>query len=131
MRRFQRADQLIYESALERADKADMLTSMAILSGLVSDELPLELVARRRDLMIESAAYDIIKQAGRQAGLEQGICQGVLNAIAFGLDLRFGAAGLRLLSEIHKIEDVGLLRAIQQRLRTAQTPTELREIYRE
>ena len=108
-----------------------MLTSMAILSGLVSDELPLELVARRRDLMIESVAYDIIRQEGRQEGLEWGIREGLFDAIAFGLDLRFGTAGLRLLSEVHKIEDVGLLRAIQLRLRTAQTPEELREIYRE
>jgi len=85
--------------------------------------------------MIESVAYDIIKQEGRQGGrqegFEQGIREGLFDAIAFGLDLRFGAAGLRLLSEVHKIEDVGLLRAIQQRLRTAQTPEELREIYRE
>jgi len=54
-----------------------------------------------------------------------------LDAIAFGLDLRFGAAGLRLLPEITELQNVGLLRAIQERLKTAQTPEELREIYRD
>jgi len=42
----------------------DLLTSMAKLSGLTSADLPLEIIRRRRDIVIESAAYDIIKQKG-------------------------------------------------------------------
>jgi len=41
------ADRLLYESDLAVEDKADMLTTMAILAGLVSDRLPVELIARR------------------------------------------------------------------------------------
>jgi hypothetical protein len=54
----QTADRIIYNSALSHEDKADMLTTMAILSGLVSEELPKNLIARRRDLMIESWLTD-------------------------------------------------------------------------
>ncbi|OAG27529.1 hypothetical protein [Thermodesulfatator autotrophicus] len=40
----------------------DLLTGMAILGGLISPEIPLKLVQWRRDIMIESAAYGIIKK---------------------------------------------------------------------
>ncbi len=63
------ADDLIYKSERSRSEKADMLTSMAILSGIVSKELPIELINRRKDIMIESAAYDIIKQDGIKEGM--------------------------------------------------------------
>jgi predicted transposase/invertase (TIGR01784 family) len=53
-----------------------MLTSMAILSGLVSAELPARLIARRKDIMIESAAYDIIKKEGYSEGKAEGKAEG-------------------------------------------------------
>jgi hypothetical protein len=46
------AEEMIYYSDMSRLDKADMLTSMTILSGLVSTELPVKLLNRRRDIMI-------------------------------------------------------------------------------
>lgn len=71
------ADNLIYQSERTRIDKANMLTSLAILSGIVSNDLPVQLINRRKDIMIESAAYDIIKQDGIQEGIQQGIQQGI------------------------------------------------------
>jgi len=59
-----KADDLIYGSERTKIEKADLLTSMAILSGIVSDNLPAKLINRRKDIMIESAAYDIIKKDG-------------------------------------------------------------------
>ncbi len=38
------AEELIYYSDMCRMDKADMLTSMTILSGLVSPDLPVKLL---------------------------------------------------------------------------------------
>ena len=85
--------------------------------------------------MIQSYFYELVKeeglQEGRREGLQQGIRQGVLDAIAFGLDLRFGAEGLRLLPEIATLPSLSLLRAVQEHLKTAQTPEELRRIYRD
>ena len=60
------AEQLIYESLLPRGDKADMLTGMAILAGLVSRELTRQLVSRRRDLMMQSYFYELVKEEGLQ-----------------------------------------------------------------
>ena len=63
---------MLYESRLSRRDRADMLTVMTIFSGLVSEKLPHMLVSKRRDIMIESAAYDIIKQEGWREGRQEG-----------------------------------------------------------
>lgn len=155
------ADRMIYQSPLPDDRKSDMITTMTILSGLVSDELPQLLVSRRRDLMIQSAAYDIIKREGIQEGiqegwkkgleqglergLEQGLERGIergrqmererveremlLQAIAFGLDIRFGNQGLRLLPEISRIEDTAMLHAIMERLKLAPTAEDLRALY--
>ena len=98
------AESMIYASPRPRSEKADMLTSMAILSGLVSPDLPAKLIARRKDIMIESAAYDIIKQeVGHQ----------ILVKV---LGLKFGDDGEELGPRIKAIEDAdrldGLIRVI-------------------
>ena len=71
------------------------------------------------------------RQEGRQEGLQEGIRQGVLDAISFGLDVRFGAEGLRLFPEIERLSRLSLLRAVQEHLKTAPTPEDLRRIYRD
>jgi len=68
-------------------------------------------------------------QQGIQQGMQQGIRQGLLSGIKVGLKLRFGAEGLRLLPEIYKIEDVDVLRAVQEGFETVGTLDELRRIY--
>ena len=35
---------------------------MALLSGLVSKDMPRRLLSRRRDIMMESVAYEMIKK---------------------------------------------------------------------
>ncbi|MFP4308839.1 MAG: hypothetical protein ACOC98_03745 [Thermodesulfobacteriota bacterium] len=65
------AEALIYDSERSRPEKGDMLTSMAILSGLVSPDMPAKLVSRRKDIMVESAAYDIIKREGVAEGAKK------------------------------------------------------------
>lgn len=131
------ADRLLYESNLPRQVKADMAASMTILAGLVSEDLAAHLLTRRRDIMVESYVYEMIKQEGIAEGLEQGLQQGrsegarnvLMDAIAFGLNLRVGADGLRLLPEIATIKDVGLLRAVFERVKTAPDPADLRRVH--
>lgn len=66
---------------------------------------------------------------GERIGLERGRAEGLQEAIIFGLDLKFGAAGAPLLPEIEQIDDIAMLRAILARLKTATTPDEVREVY--
>jgi predicted transposase YdaD len=104
------ADSLLYQSALPREDKADMLTVMTIFSGLISDKLPRMLVARRRDIMIESAAYDVIKQEG----LQQGKIQEAQEAILDNLEARFEIAPESIAKEVQGIEELGVLKALHR-----------------
>lgn len=109
----EQADRLLYAGDLPPGDKSDLLTILAILSGLVSRSLAQTLLDKRREIMITSYAYELIKQEGLEEGLEQGLKQGLeqglergrqeglaeglriglLQAIGLVLDMRFGAAG--------------------------------------
>ena len=100
--------------------------------------------------MIESAFFEVLREeiekevkeeawqqawqeAWRQAwqeGKEEGLRAGYLDAIAFGLEMRFGAEGLKLLPEIEAIDDINTLRAVRDALRRVKSPEELRIIYR-
>jgi hypothetical protein len=67
-----------------------------------------------------------IKQEGIQQGIQQGIRQGLLETIEMGIHLRFGAEGYRLLSSIYQIEDINLLKAIKEAVKTVKSLDELR-----
>ncbi len=110
----EQADSLLYQSALPREDKADMLTVMTIFSGLISDKLPRMLVARRRDIMIESAAYDVIKQEGVSEGLQQGKIQEAQEAILDNLEARFEIVPESMAKEVQGIAELGVLKALHR-----------------
>lgn len=69
-------------------------------------------------------------ERGRVEGRVEGQVQGLQEAITFGLELKFGAAGAALLPEIGQIADPTLLQAIMARLKTATTLDDVRAIYR-
>lgn len=85
-------------------------------------------------VLLESPWYQEIlkkgRQEARQEARQEGLRQGILWAIEFGLELKFGSSGLELMPEISQIQDVDVLRAIQEGLRTINSLDELREIYR-
>jgi len=71
------------------------------------------------------------REEGMEQGLEQGLEQGILEGIKLMLDFKFGDSGLRLLPEISEIKNAELLRKILAGLKTANSPEELRKIYRQ
>jgi hypothetical protein len=62
-------------------------------------------------------------------GMEQGRREGLLEGIALGLRLKFGAAGQALMDEIGQIDDPALVQAIFDRIETATTIEEIRQVY--
>ena len=66
-------------------------------------------------------------QQGRQEGLEEGERRGLLTAIALGLELRFGAEGVRFYPIVEPVADNERLRLICASLRTAATLAEVAE----
>uniref|UniRef100_A0A832EBV4 Transposase (putative) YhgA-like domain-containing protein n=1 Tax=Desulfacinum infernum TaxID=35837 RepID=A0A832EBV4_9BACT len=112
---FDEAERALTDSMPAGPDRADLLTGMALLSGLVSKELPQRLLRRRRDIMMESVAYEMIKKEGYDEGMQQGmLAEGremVLEALAerFGPvppdieDLIMARESRRQLKELHRL----------------------------
>ena len=150
-------EERIYKAGgLGRCEKADLLTGLAILTGLKDREKARKLIERRRDIMIESAAYEIIKQEGfkkgynkgllkgREEGLREGLLkgreegikeallkgirEGLLKWIELGLEVRFGAEGLALYPEIKKIKNVDVLETISEAIKTAKSLEEIEKL---
>ncbi|MBC7359662.1 MAG: hypothetical protein H5U10_14110 [Desulfacinum sp.] len=132
---FQMAEEAIYGSGLGRSDKADLLTGMALLSGLLDKDLPRKLLERRRDIMMESYAYELIKKEGYEEGLrsgvQQGIQQGTLHAlrelILETLDERFGEVPRDLRHDLRKLEDLHDLKLLFRRALRAESLREFQE----
>ena len=72
------------------------------------------------------------RQEGREEGLEQGLLKGTRRGLLAGmgpaLELKFGSDGVALLSELHEIEDVDVLRKVADAIRTARTVEDLRRL---
>ena len=122
------AEEGIYQSAeLERSQKSDLLTALAIFAGMRDKSLAEELVERRRDLMIESPTYDMIKEEGIKEGLQQGIQQGLQQGIQQGqledaremvsevLEERFGVISPRVVQQVRMVSEREILRALLRR----------------
>jgi hypothetical protein len=70
-----------------------------------------------------------VERVAREEGREEGRREELLAGLEVALELKFGAAGLALLPEIKQIAQVDRLKAIQQALRSAATPDELRRLW--
>ncbi len=111
------AEEEIYQSAeLERSQKSDLLTALAIFAGMRDKSIAEELVRRRRDIMIESATYDIFKRDILQEGIQQGIQQGQLEEahemVSEVLAERFGVMSPRVIQQIRTVPERETLRAL-------------------
>ncbi len=128
---WEEAERKIYESNIERSKKADLLMGMAILGGLVSPELTAQLIARRRDMIIESAAYEIITKEAFKEGIQQGIEQGLLiNAqemVIEALEEKFGAVPESIIKEIKSIDTREILKHLHRLVFRVRDLDEFRE----
>ncbi len=68
---------------------------------------------------------------GIQQGMQQGMREGMLKAIRFGLDMKFGAEGMKLYPAIKKIKDIDILDAISESIRSAASLADVESIYKE
>ena len=72
--------------------------------------------------MIESAAYDVIKQEGLQQGLSEGLRQGLRQgkiqeaqeAILDNIEARFEIVPESMAKEVQGIDDLGVLKALHR-----------------
>jgi predicted transposase/invertase (TIGR01784 family) len=95
-----------------------------VLMGTIAEEW----IKQGKEQGLQQGLQQGLRQ-GLQEGLQEGLRQGLLDGIELALDLRFGLTGLRLLPEIIKIEEVGVLKAIHEGIRRVERPEELRQFY--
>ncbi len=62
---------------------------------------------------------------GKEEGIKEGIKKGLRDAIELGLSLKFGANALKLMAKIKKTDDVDLLEAIKEAIKTANDISEI------
>ncbi len=123
------AERRLYEDTDISIDKkADLLTAMAILTGLKDAELARKIIERRRDIMIRSAAYEIIKEEGIREGMREGIKEGMKEGIKEGIQIgmveegrdvvletvkeRFGEVPLDISEFVSQINNKSILRQL-------------------
>jgi len=71
-----------------------------------------------------------VEKRGYKRGMQQGMREGILKAIKLGLDLKFGAAGMKLYPEIKKVKDIDILDAISECIRSAASLADVERIYK-
>jgi len=112
------AERRIYESELERDVKADLLAILTIFAGFKDRELVEELLRRRRDIMIESIAYEIIKEEGIIEGMREGMEKGELKAskemVVEVLEEKFDIVSVGLVEKINEIENARVLKGLHR-----------------
>ncbi len=115
------AERKIYEdSEINIEKKADLLTAMAIFAGFKDKDLLTQLIKRRRDIMRQSPAYDIIKEEGLKEGLQQGLQQGVERGrqqevqrlLLDILRVRFEIIPVRIIKAINSITEIETLEVL-------------------
>jgi len=123
------ADTAIYESyEISREEKADLLTAMAIFAGLKDKKLGAWLIERRRDIMIESPIYDLIKEEGIKEGKKEGKKEGLYETLFFGIELKFGIDGIPLIEKVRKIDSIGKLESLKEAIRLAKNIEEFEKL---
>ncbi len=105
---------------IERPVKADVLTGLTLLSGLVYNPQTVTAIVAKEylmDLIRESSFAQYLTQQAREEGIEQGERKHAIESLLEVVELRFGAdAAESLAPPIRAINDVPRL---NQLLRTA------------
>ncbi len=138
------AEKKLYNSELNNEEKIDLLTAMTIFAGLKDLKISQRLYQRRRDIMLESYAYelfreDAIKNVGeeyKQKGLAEGLAEGrkegrkegLQEAIKLGLELKFGNNGIALIPRVQSLDSLEKLENLLSVLRTADKIHEVESI---
>ncbi|MGI6457369.1 MAG: hypothetical protein ACOX5R_17370 [bacterium] len=112
------AEKGLYNSQFERRDKADILTALTIFAGLRDKQLATQLLERRRDIMIESVAYELIKGEGIEEGIKKGREEGTVlksreDVLAI-LEVRFHSVPADIRQTVEEMTDISQLNQLHR-----------------
>ncbi len=78
----------LYNSRLKNKDKSNVLTALAVFTGMRNPTMAEALWERRRDMVVEeSSLYKTFLDEGIEIGIERGIEQGIEHGREQGLEL--------------------------------------------
>jgi len=116
---------------ISREEKSDLMTSMAIFAGFKSRDLAMQIIKRRRDIMMESPTYEVLKELfGKdylEEGLQQGIQQGLRKSLLDVLEFKFEVIPEKLLKTINDITDADTLSKLHHYAMECNSITEFKE----
>ena len=126
-----------WDMPLKRPVKADVLTGLTLLSGLVYNPQTVTAIVSKEylmDLMRESPFAQYLTQQAREQGIEQGIEQGerkhAIEALLEVVELRFGAdVAESLAAPIRAIDEVPRLNQLHRTAIQASSLEEFRTVF--
>ena len=122
-----------WDMPLERSVKADVLTGLTLLSGLVYNPQTITAIVSKEylmDLMRESPFAQYLTQQAREEGIEQGERKQAIEALLEVVELRFGAdAAESLAAPIRAIDEVPRLNQLHRTAIQASSFEEFRAVF--
>ena len=120
-------DTLLHESPLLSRERSDLLTIFAIFLGMRDVGIAQHFISKRRELMIESPVYDLIRNEGLSEGLDEGHRRGVRGSILDILLTRFGTVSARTKGILLGVVDDEKLLALNRKAFQCATLAEFEE----
>ena len=122
-----------WDMPLARSVKADVITGLALLSGLVYNPQTITAIVSKEylmDLMRESSFAQYLTQQAREEGIEQGERKHAIEALLEVVELRFGAdAAESLAAPIRAIDEVPRLNQLHRTAIQASSFEEFRTVF--
>lgn len=124
----------LYERGLRAEQIRQLYGLIDVMMGLPK---PLALLAwkeiqnfeKEKNMPLISTAERVGREEGLAEGLAKGREEGLLAGIKVALELKFAAAGLALLPEIRKLDDVELLQKTLEAVKMVESPEDLRRVW--
>lgn len=116
----------LYARGYERAQVLELLRLIDWLVALPAEQ---ERLVDREIERIEEEQKMPYVTSWERIGQERGRIEGLLEGLTVALDLKFGAAGTALLPELRQITDPAVLQQVGERIKTASSVDDLRQVY--
>jgi hypothetical protein len=111
-------------------ERAQVLELLRLIDWLVALPIEQERIVEQELEKIEEEERMAYVTSWERIGQDRGRVEGLLAGLAVALELKFGADGVALLPELRQINDPEVLQQVAERIKTATSVDDLRQVYR-